>query len=171
MTKIGRFSANHTSRLYGLIARTLKSTAYAPKSMSGNFEVFVISISVALYVLRSGVTKAPPTIGSAAGLSLFLASNSLAGPPLVKMAINEDAVEEDLGGALRISDCTRLLIGELPGGHLTALELPAPFGDPHPPSCQLIWTLSADPHPPNSVRGSPRRVRSTRCSSDPGDSA
>jgi hypothetical protein len=36
-----------------------------------------------------------------------------------------------------------VVVGEFPGRHAAALELTTPFGDPHPPGCQLNWTLSA----------------------------
>jgi hypothetical protein len=40
-------------------------------------------------------------------------------------------------------DAGEVVVGEFPGRHVAALELTTPFGDPHPPDCQLNWTLSA----------------------------
>ncbi len=72
-----------------------------------------------------------------------------------------------LSGAVDGLDAGQVVIGELPGGHLAALQLPAPLGDTHQPCCSSSGaTLSAR----RSVRGSPRRVRSSSCSSEPGPS-
>jgi acetyl-CoA carboxylase carboxyltransferase component len=93
----------------------------------------------------------------------------LAGPPLVKMAINEDAVEEDLGGAemhsrtsglsdyLAEDELDALRIGRGIVGHLNWRKLGPPprVADPEPPSLDpedLLGVASADVRVPFDTR-------------------
>jgi len=53
-------------------------------------------------------------------------------------------LEKGVDGGIYRGDAGQVVIRELPGRDLALAQLLTPCGDPHPPGCQLNWTLSAD---------------------------